>query len=318
MPQALRNSRLVVVAGKGGTGRTTVAAALALALAAAGRRPLAVETGPTDSLARALGLAEAGYEPRPAAGGTLTARLTARECLLEYGLMKLKLRPLFRRIFEAPFVRELVNMLPGMEEMLLIGKIGYMVRQAERLGAKSPIDVVVLDAPPTGQGAGLLTLPSTVLAAAPVGPVAREMAALRNLLVDAGRTSIVLVTLPEELPVDETLQLASELTGRGLPVAAIVVNRRIDWGPGATERQVLGSFLQSDPAERSDPIRNMVAAALDVQAMAETQEKEIARLRTKARSPIIELPWQTSGPLSAEGLGRLAGRLRSLLVEGAG
>lgn len=306
--------RLFFVTGKGGVGKTCVAAALAHRLAADDLRVLLVEIGGVSSLARHFGVESAAYDPEEVAPGILISRITPGECLREYGLMKLRIRKLYDLVFENPFVKSLINLMPGMEELLLIGKLGYLVQAIDKDPKNARWDVVVVDAPPTGQGAGLLSLPSTVLAAVKAGPVAREVAQLQRIITDAETTAICIVTNPEELAIDEALELETELTEKnGLPLTAVIANKTIDAHLEPQEAELLLTCLQSRRAggklSGNYPLYTTGATVI---GLLKNQDEQLTRLRLRSNAPIIELPLVGSddGETTSE---RLSNRLTGLL-----
>ncbi len=315
MPGGIGTRRLIFVTGKGGVGKTVVTASLAGLLARQGLRVLCIELCEVPSLGPVLGIPFPTYRPVQAAPGILCARYTPAECMEEYGLMKLKLRGLYDLVFKNTFVKTLVEMMPGAEELLVIGKIGYMVQSALRNGPRSPYDVLLVDAPPTGQGAGLFTLPQTVLSAVGSGPVAREMKLVRDLLGDRNLTAGLIVTNPEELAVDEALELATTLgTQAGLPLEGIVVNKCLATGAGGTAGREIARIWVNARRSRQDlsPPYPQVSAALQVFQIEDCQRQEILRLSTRSGLPMLEMPWLAFDRPSEEDLMRLAASLEPL------
>jgi len=306
--------KLYFVTGKGGVGKTCVAAALAHRLAAEVLRVLLVEIGGVSSLGRHFGLDAVEYEPEEAAPNILICRITPAECLREYGLMKLRIRKLHDLVFENPFVKSLINLMPGMEELLLIGKLGYLVQAIDKDPRKARWDVVVVDAPPTGQGAGLLSLPSTVLATVKAGPVAKEVAQLQGIITDEQTTAICIVTNPEELAVDEALELERELIdGNGLPLTAVVANRTISVRLGRQDAEVLQTCLHARRAGgRLDGNYPLYTTGVTVVGLLKSQEQQLKRLRLRSNAPIIELPLvgTTDGDVPFERLSNRLGFLK--------
>jgi len=308
---SISRKRLLFVTGKGGVGKTTVAAALSAFLAAEGKRVLLLEIGRVSSLCRIFRLESVGYDAVAVGERLELARITPAECLREYGLMKLRIKRLFNIVFENPLVKSLINMLPGMEEMLLIGKIGHLVHLGERAsGSRNLYDVVVVDAPPTGQGAGLLALPSTLLNTIKRGPVAREMTRLRELLTDSQATGVVLVTLPEELPVDEALEMYHEVQENGLRVCAIVANRTIPSVANRQDREVLTTFVQARRAGRdlSGPY-SLASSALGLLTLKEQQDAQLQRLARKCDTTLVQLPLLDAEVIGDDELQTLAAEL---------
>ena len=314
MARRLRDRRLIFVTGKGGVGKTSVAAALAREIAGHGKRVLIIEIGELGLIGPLFGVDDYGYEPVRVHPGVLLNRITPRDCLQEYGLRKLKLKRLYTLVFENAFVRALLNMLPGMEELLLVGKIGFMVQTAMK-SRRAGFDLVIVDAPPSGQGAGLISLPATILAAVTAGPVAREVRALHQLLTDPDITGLLIVTIPEELGIDECLELEEELvTDRKLPAAAVVVNRTI---PGIFRRldgEVVERFVHAKRARRDSswayPLFNTAHSVLHLW---KEQDEQIHRLRKKSKLPILLLPLLAAHRLQEEESVSLADSLATSL-----
>ena len=222
--------RLHVVSGKGGTGKTTVAAALALALASGGERVLLTEVENRQGVASLFDVPPLPYEERSLAvaegGGEVFAlAIDPEQALLDYLHMFYKLSPTgipartLRRIGAIDFA---TTIAPGLRDVLLTGKVKESVVR-RRKGGGHVYDAVVLDAPPTGRIARFLNISHEIGGLAKVGPLKSQsdgvMAVLRS-----PQTAVHLVTLLEEMPVQETIDAAAELRGLDLPVGGVVVN----------------------------------------------------------------------------------------------
>ena len=317
MSLKLTGKQLIFVTGKGGVGKTTLTASLSRGLAAQGKRVLAVELSAGCSLARRFGHDDAHYAPQEVTKGLHTCRISPEESLREYGLMKLKFRTFYRAVFENPFVRSLVTMTPGMEELLLLGKLGNVNLAMTKGRARAPWDVVVVDAPPTGQGTGLFALPTIILGAVSAGPLAKETRLLQELLQDESRTAILIVSTPEELAVNEALeQVAGLRDDAHLPVRAIIANRVLPELRSREDEEVLRSFVQaprtSDDLGGSYPL---VSTALKMLGLRRQQESELNRLRRSTTIPILEVPLVAEDAARAGGDRRLEEALRPLLIQ---
>ena len=223
--------RLHVVTGKGGTGKTTVAGALALALARKGRRVLLCEVEGRQGLARLFDRSPLGFEPTtlvPVAGGELLgSAIDAKGALLEYLEVFYRLGRAGRTLERIGAVDFATTIAPGLRDVLLTGKVydAVRTRQGSRRGDGPYLyDHVVLDAPPTGRIGNFLNVNAVGAGLAKVGPVHGQAESVMKVLRSPS-TAVHLVTLLEDMPVQETSDAVAELRGLGLPLGRLVVNQ---------------------------------------------------------------------------------------------
>ncbi|MGH9024825.1 MAG: ArsA-related P-loop ATPase, partial [Acidimicrobiia bacterium] len=210
-------SRVLIVAGKGGVGKTTVTATIAAAAARTGMRVLIVEVEGKSGLAACFGRPPLAYDEAELAPGIRGRTLTPERALVEY-LEDRGFQRISRRLVRSGAVDVVATAVPGMKDILVLGK----VKQLEQGRAA---DLIVVDAPAAGHAITFLMSPRGLLDAVRVGPVRKQAEDVIGMLGDAARCQVVLVATPEELPVNELVDTAFALEDRvGVALAPVVVN----------------------------------------------------------------------------------------------
>ena len=335
-----QQARVLIVAGKGGVGKTTLSAALARMAALAGLRPLIVEVEGKSGIATALGYpgpltyeevdlvpagrpsqagsgpGQGGHTPAPAPPPPQAVRartLTPDDALLEY-LLEHGMRRISKRLVSTGALDVVATAAPGIRDILVLGK----VKQLERAHAA---DLIILDAPAAGHAVRFLTSAHGLLDAVRVGPIRAQAADVVSLLTDPSRCQVVLVTLPEETPVNEVVETAYMLEDRvGVTLGPVVVNGLyppLD-GLDADPQALAESMGASIGAGEAEALR---AAARFRHSRQALQSEQLARLEEALPLPQVRLPYQFTpevGPAEIDVLAAALAEGVRLLPEPAG
>lgn len=225
------DKRIVFVSGKGGVGKSLIAAGIARELARAGRKTLLAEIGETSYYQDFWGLPRVGHEPVRTEDGFDLALWSGETCLREYVLFYLKMERLYSLFFENKVMRALVNVAPGLAEIAILGKVTSGLRH---VGPPLPYDTIVVDSYATGHALALFQAPKGMREAIGFGPMGHHSREIEAILKNEKLTAYVVVTLLEELPVSETLEFRVALEN-ALGVAAEVVANKVIESPVSRE-----------------------------------------------------------------------------------
>ena len=219
------DKRLILVCGKGGVGRSTVAATIAMMCAKRGRTTLLYQTNANDRIGGYFHTQPVGTAVRELAPRLAAVNATPASALEEYGMMILKVRALYKAVMDNRLVKGFLRAVPGMDAWAMLGKALYHVKERDASG-RPRYDLVILDAPATGHGLQMLRVPKSIVDVAPPGLLRREAEDGLRILQDPAQSGMVVVTLAEEMPTAETEELIPVLTrDLGLPLARLVINQ---------------------------------------------------------------------------------------------
>jgi anion-transporting ArsA/GET3 family ATPase len=302
----LLDKRLVFVTGKGGVGKTTVAVALGLRAAAAGKRTIVCEVSAQENASRIFEHTEIGFHEVEVAENLWSISIDPDESMREYVLLQLKVRAMRDMLFRSRIFNYLAAATPGLKELVTIGKIWELAQLDRKVKSGRKYDLVIVDAPATGHGIGFLQTPRTFAAIARVGPIHSQAQQLDRLITDQEHTGVAIVALPEEMPVNESAALEHDL--------------REDVGVAVDRIYMNGLYperFSNQEAERLDELaggedgaaRAAARAALSEHNRARSQRAQLARLRRRVDAPVKALPFLFEPDLGVEAAGQLAKRL---------
>jgi anion-transporting ArsA/GET3 family ATPase len=294
--------RFLFITGKGGVGKTTVTAALASALAARGLRVLVTVCGAKERLSALLGAPPLGSAIAALRPNVWGVRLVSEVALREYGTLKLKNRVLVDAIFDSKYVTGFLSGTPGLKEWSLLGKAWYHAIEEEQDG-RPRFDVVLFDAPATGHGLDMLRVPKVIVDIAPPGVLRSDAERAWEMFRDPSRSGVVVVTLPEEMPTNETLELCSALRGElTLPIAELVVNCLLPTLFSSQEASALAGLDARSAASAAGAVLDSAARRARHERI---QEQSLQRL-SQIGAPLRLLPQLFDGAATPDAVLRLA------------
>ncbi len=302
----LLDKRLVIVTGKGGVGKTTVAVALGLRAAAEGKRTIVCEVSSQENASRIFDHTAVGFHEVEMEENLWSISIDPEESMREYVLLQLKVRAMRDMLFRSRIFGYLAAATPGLKELVTIGKIWELAQLDRKVKSGRKYDLVIVDAPATGHGVGFLETPRTFASIARVGPIHSQAQRLDSFLTDHDQTGTAIVALPEEMPVNESAALERDLRDEvGVAVDRVYLNGLYPERFSKQEAERL-----SELAGREDGTARAAArAALSEFNRARSQRAQLARLRRRVKAPVKTLPFLFEPELGPEAARRLSRRL---------
>jgi anion-transporting ArsA/GET3 family ATPase len=308
---SLFDKQLVVVAGKGGVGRTTVAASLAVAAARRGKRVLLAQARSKERLGALLGGPKVMTDLVQVRPNLWAVNIFPEAALREYGILVLRSAMIEKAVLENKVSRAFLRAIPGLEDYSQIGKIWF--HSMEREGGRPRFDLIVFDAPATGHVITLLQIPQAILDSVPDGPLTRDAKTIRAWLTDPVRSTALIVTLAEEMPVNESIELAGRLkTTIGMPVGPLVANQlyppRFVTGPSARALDLL-------PEQTGDAgIDPLLLRSRIAMRRRQLNDRYLERLHEVLPLPQVLLPYLFAPEFGAREVEDLSQRLEGQLL----
>ncbi|MGE3545578.1 MAG: ArsA family ATPase, partial [Kofleriaceae bacterium] len=230
-----------------------------------------------------------GIEPSQLAPNLWAINVTPAAALAEYGLMILKLKSIYEMVFENRVTKAFVRAIPGIDDFAVLGKAWFHTTEEKR--GKPLWDTVVFDLPASGHSISMLKVPSVIVETIPEGPVTKDALAAKQLLADPVRTALVIVTLAEEMPVNEAIELGGKLTSIGIAPQLTIANQVFPehFPAGSPVARILDT-LAASPGSLATPLRELTAHAVLSSDRRGLNQRYLAELVSRSITPVVELP----------------------------
>jgi anion-transporting ArsA/GET3 family ATPase len=313
------DKRLIFVTGKGGVGKSTVAAALGVVAARHGKRTIICEVAQQERMSYVFHREGVGYRETEIGEDLYAFSIDPQRALEEYLQQQIRVKPVYDLMFKNRIFTYFAAATPGLRELVTIGKVWELAQLDRRVKRGATYDLVIVDAPATGHGLGILRTPKTFGDIARVGPVKRQADAIYSFITDPQLTSVCAVAWPEEMPVNETVFLQDSLAQEmGISLDRIFMNGLYPELFTDPEAGLLHERLEEDSnANGSDATatvrRAALRAALSEHRRAESHGRQLARLREESGHDPVELPFLFRPQLDMDAVEDLADELEEQL-----
>ncbi|MGN6256650.1 MAG: ArsA family ATPase [Solirubrobacterales bacterium] len=299
----------MIVTGKGGVGKTTVAVALGLRAASEGKRTIVCEVAAQENASRMFEHTAVGFHEVEMEENLWSISIDPDESMREYVLLQLKVRAMRDMLFRSRIFNYLAAATPGLKELVTIGKIWELAQLDRKVKKGRKYDLVIVDAPATGHGVGFLQTPRTFASIARVGPIHSQAQTLDRFITDHEHTGTAIVALPEEMPVNESMTLERDLREEvGVAVDRVYLNGLYPERFKKSEAEVLAELAESENGTNG-ATKAAARAALSEFNRAKSQRSQLNRLKRGVEAPVKTLPFLFEPELDVEAARKLAGRL---------
>jgi anion-transporting ArsA/GET3 family ATPase len=315
---SILDKRAIFVTGKGGVGKSTVAAALGVAAARQGKRAIICEVAQQERMSRFFERQGVGYHEAEISPNLYAFSIDPQRALEEYLLMQIKVKPVYDLMFKNRVFTYFAAATPGLRELVTIGKVWELAQLDRRVKRGVKYDIVIVDAPATGHGVGILKTPKTFGDIARVGPIKRQADAIYEFVTNPKLTSVCAVAWPEEMPVNETMDLERNLEQElGLGLDRVFMNglypQLFSEDEAAVVRERLEQEAGSDGAGADVVRRAALRAAISEHRRANSHREQLERLEEGLDQDVVELPFVFRPQLDMEGVELLADEIEDQL-----
>ncbi|MBZ0274129.1 ArsA family ATPase [bacterium] len=311
--KTLFSRRLLFITGKGGVGKTTIAASLAVAARDRGMRVLLVEVGVTENLGQLFHKWIPVYNIATVEDDLDVLRLDPYLAFQDYLAQQMKFEWAAKKFLETDVIRALLQAAPGWRELITLGKIWTIEQAADKRTGKPEYDLIVVDAPATGHGVGFFRVPRAIIDTFKYGPIRHHTQEVQKLLLDPHRTLLNVVTLPEEMPMNEACEMFDAARDQLLmPFGFVFINMMPQKVLTPAQQQRIdalakdGKALAALDAALPGGHERLLAAGRREQARRKLAEGYVTRAKKRIDAEFVELPYLYQEAMNRDGLSVLA------------